>query len=67
MKNQKSLKKYLGRVMAELRELPTDLQELALYHLHIRIKELKDDQNYQNFGAPRRDKIRARREDEYEL
>lgn len=53
--------------MAELRELPTDLQELALYHLHIRIKELKDDQNYQNFGAPRRDKIRARREDEYEL
>lgn len=45
MKNQKARAKYQGRVMSELRELPPDLQDQAFYHLHIRIKELREESN----------------------
>lgn len=45
MKNPKFRAKYYGQVMSELRDLPDEQQELALYHLHIRIKELKQEAN----------------------
>lgn len=45
MKNPKIRAKYYGRVLSELRDLPDEQQELALYHLHIRIKELKQETN----------------------
>ncbi|MBR4079731.1 MAG: hypothetical protein IKK29_05925 [Christensenellaceae bacterium] len=43
MKNQKSRAKYFGKVMSELKDLPEEAQDQAMYHLHIRIKELKQE------------------------
>ena len=45
MKNQKARAKYYGKVMSELKELTEEAQDQAMYHLHIRIKELKLEAN----------------------
>ena len=53
MKNQKARAKYYGKVLSDLKELPEEAQDLALYNLHIRIKELKME--YANKNSHNRD------------
>lgn len=43
--NPKSKAKIYGHVMSELQDLPDEQQEIALYYLLLRIRELKLDTN----------------------